>query len=342
MRPLTHCRGSRLACYVPRMTFDSRNCSTMMLMTCLALLAMSVPRAARADDTFSVVSANMWYGGTKAGPVTASAASACTTDGIGAAIGISNSLVELKDLVKARLAADHTTFGVVGLQEVYWGVSGINGDQQLASLLSTPSVPWFSAFGETREGNPGTRGNAIATNIGNATSNKVQPWTFAWDDEKHCTIVNDVAVDPEQCDYGEHARGATAMRLVFPGNPSAHIAWVVSVHLEGVLNGSIAQRQVFELLGRIKAFDPDFPVIVMGDFNVKSSMGDAYDRTVEVMAAADFIPVVAHLRVHMYLYDPHSRLRITQATTLCATEPRGSQTIMLSDHRVLDAVFDWR
>jgi endonuclease/exonuclease/phosphatase family metal-dependent hydrolase len=181
----------------------------------------------------------------------------------------------------------------------------------------------------------GTFGNAIVTN---APIAKTQYWRFAHDPD-----------NPQQ--FGEEPRGAIAVRLDFDRKP----LWFVDVHLDPP-NG-IAMRQVWQLMGRIKTFDPDFPVIVAGDFNIRNrsprtgSPEQTYYTMAKVFELAGFVDVSLHRDTaviapttaldgqldYVFVYDPNSRITCTSCTAAWVA----SSPYVFTDHKALVARFRW-
>lgn len=273
---------------------------------------------------FSVININLWRGGTSA------------VDSYGKKVGAKAALSAVAGFIKRQLDGG---IGVVGLQEVHkdvkpTGVDNGNVDQSVV-LASDLGSGWTPVFGQTRTaGNVGgVRGNAVLSNV---TVEKSQVWKFVHDPQN-------------RADYGRFPRGATAVKLAFPGNRKL---WMVATHFDGGdsraehadVDGQVAIRQLFQLLGNVKTFDPDFPAIVTGDFNIKES---GRGKTPAAFTALDaimdestsgFRRLVHKRRVYMYLYDPHERLQVLDTVS---EEARGD-AIQFSDHEVLTARFAWR
>ncbi len=239
-----------------------------------------------------------------------------------------------------------TTFGgpgVVGLQEInvdvprdfIWPPSGGGPVQVLddSVLWNQPeriaqgiSADWNSYFGFTRGNQLGRGGNALLTNIAYA---KAGEELFAFDP------------DFPQWWGGIHNRGMTRAKLDFG---QGRRLWVVTTHIGGEENrGEVAMRQLFELLGHVKRYRHDYPVIVMGDFNIRDNFDDhaaSYASLNKLMVedVSGFRKVVEHNRVHIYLYDPLGKLEEIDSGSMPATYG----DIQFSDHHVVWGRFVWR
>jgi endonuclease/exonuclease/phosphatase family metal-dependent hydrolase len=199
-------------------------------------------------------------------------------------------------------------YGIIGMQEVDRGTSRV-------ALLNVPQVVaagmgrgWGSRFDALMSFQGGTFGNAVVANV---SITKTQYWHFAHDPN-----------NPLQ--FGEEPRGAIAVKVDFSGKP----LWFVNVHLDPP-NG-IAMRQVWQLMGNIKTFDPDFPVIVVGDFNIRNrapgtgSPEQTYFTMAQVFDLAGFEDVSLHRNTaieapttaldgqldYVFVYDPNRRITV--------------------------------
>lgn len=123
-------------------------------------------------------------------------------------------------------------------------------------------------------------GNAVISNV---SITKTQYWTFAWDADN-------------TKEYGERQRGAIAVKLKI----NNHYLWFVNSYLSNCIIA--AERQIWQLLGNIGAFDPSTPVIVVGDFNIRKDgyhkrngisedHKKVYERMIKMFEAAGFVQV---------------------------------------------------
>ncbi|MCB0029012.1 MAG: hypothetical protein KDE28_13955 [Anaerolineales bacterium] len=281
---------------------------------------------------FSVININIWRGGTDAFQGSDS------KDTVGPEIA----LAKIASYVATNLGS---LDGILGLQEIYTEVDFcesaedgiIDGEINEANFIADMiERDWQAVTGITRNANIGKRANAILTNL---NVEKQQVWNFAFDQN----IVRD---------YGRFPRGAVAAKLKLPGESTfPRKLWVVCTHFDGGSHegladppGVVAIRQLFQALGRIKTFDPDFPVILMGDFNIKKSLGQPYAALQHLMmqGVSGFQEVCSHLRMYLYLYDPNKRLEIVSADDRNDPTGRTFESVTFTDHAVLKADFRWR
>ncbi|MCB9871391.1 MAG: hypothetical protein H6836_03630 [Planctomycetes bacterium] len=291
------------------------------LLVVLSLLTLAGSAAAQ---RFRVMTANLWYSGTRGFDY---------VHGI-YPLGQQITWPGFKGFAKQRFAFG---YGVVGLQEIDRGTKRTGGLDVAADLAKALGPTWTHRFAATQESDGGHTGNAMLTNAGIA---KLQYWSFAHNPEH-----------PE--DYGPRPRGAIAAKLDFAGKR----LWFVTTHLEPANRFALAQ--VFQLLGRVKTFDPDTPVIVVGDMNILNGTGkSATEATYYAMAAAfgaaGFTDVSEKLptRVpgaeqtiavtdgqldYVFLYDPHKRLELKyRASVWVMNYPN-----IFSDHLAVVADFEW-
>lgn len=300
----------------------------LRLVVRLVLAVLSVlPSLAEAQaQSFRVVSSNLWYSGTKAYNYMTNTEHTMYP-------------APLWNIENFFQSAVGRGFGVIALQEVYNGTSQVGGLDVPHHIQSRMGVGWTSRFGGLVPTGGGSRGNAVATN---ANVVKTQYWKFAWD-------LNN------QADYGSEQRGAVATKLDFGGRR----LWFVSVHL--AYENPVALAQVFQLLGKVKTFDPDSPVIVAGDLNILNrSPGTGspeltYHKMAAAFGSAGFEDLSLHLDTatrisatpssatlngqldYIYLYDPHDRLTVTSCTARWVY----NYPYVWSDHRALVAQMHW-
>jgi len=286
-------------------------------------LAIFLTLAGTPAQSFSVVSSNLWYSGTKA--YNYSANTLHTT--------FPAPLWNIENFFQSVVGSG---YGVIALQEVYDGASHVGGLDVPQHIQNRMGYGWTSRFGGLMPTAGGSRGNAVATN---ANVVKTQYWQFAWDAQN-------------TADYGSEQRGAVATKLDFGGKR----LWFVSVHL--AYENPVALAQVFQLLGKVKTFDPDSPVIVAGDLNIRNrSPGTGgpdllYHNMAAAFGSAGFEDVSLHLDTatnvpnsatlngqldYIYLYDPHNRLTVTSCTARWVY----NYPYVWSDHRALLARMYW-
>ena len=286
-------------------------------------MAIFLTLAGTPAQSFSVVSSNLWYSGTKA--YNYSANTLHTT--------FPAPLWNIENFFQSVVGSG---YGVIALQEVYDGASHVGGLDVPQHIQNRMGYGWTSRFGGLMPTAGGSRGNAVATN---ANVVKTQYWQFAWDAQN-------------TADYGSEQRGAVATKLDFGGKR----LWFVSVHL--AYENPVALAQVFQLLGKVKTFDPDSPVIVAGDLNIRNrSPGTGgpdvlYHNMAAAFGSAGFEDVSLHLDTatnvpnsatlngqldYIYLYDPHNRLTVTSCTARWVY----NYPHVWSDHRALLARMYW-
>ncbi len=289
-------------------------------------LAIFLTLAGTPAQSFSVVSSNLWYSGTKAYNY--------STNTLHTAFP-----APLWNIENFFQSAVGSGYGVIALQEVYDGASHVGGLDVTQHIQSRMGDGWTSRFGGLMPDAGGSRGNAVVTN---ATVVKNQYWQFAWD-------------SGNLADYGSEQRGAVATKLDFGGRR----LWFISVHL--AYENPVALAQVFQLLGKVKTFDPDSPVIVAGDLNIRNrSPGTGnpeltYHKMAAAFGSAGFEDVSLHLDTatrisatpssatlngqldYIYLYDPHNRLTVTSCTARWVYD----YPYVWTDHRALLARMHW-
>jgi endonuclease/exonuclease/phosphatase family metal-dependent hydrolase len=119
--------------------------------------------------------------------------------------------------------------------------------------------------------------------------------------------------------------------------------WFVNTHLgrNPTDHGVTSQRQLFELLGKMKTFDPDYPVIVVGDFNIEPGMPEPYAALRKLFndpPLSGFRMVIEDDRMHIFKFDPHRRLILQRRPEIVSPVWQG---VKLSDHNLLVAEFEW-
>jgi endonuclease/exonuclease/phosphatase family metal-dependent hydrolase len=284
----------------------------------LALLLCISASAAQAQSAFKVMTFNLWLSGSAAHRGN----SKNNTLGPPAALALD------AEFIAAQIG---NSAGLVALQEVDKNTSRVP--------LNTPQVlddgmgsGWVNRFGRARSTGGGDYGNATLSKVPIVAE---QYWPFAFDKAKGSRCKEDRAAgqaDPESCDYGTEARQATAIKLDFG---SERQLWFVATHLDYHARVPTDQ-QLFELLGKVKGFDPDYPVIVAGDFNIPAD-GREHNAALQIMALAGFRLVGTDDVDYIFLYDPHDRLTVTRDRVVDAK--RGDVT--LSDHRAVIVDFAW-
>lgn len=291
------------------------------LLVSLAVLGLHTLAPAQ---RFRVVTANLWYSGTRG-----------FNSSTGAyPLGHQTSWPGIKAALKWRVSSG---YGILGLQEVYWKTKSTGFLDSPADLKAHLGYGWSHRFGATQASDGGFVGNAALTN---ARIVKEQAWRFAF--------------NPQSTDYGSRPRGAQALKLDFEGKR----LWFVNTHLEP--SNSVALAQVFQLLGKVKTFDPDTPVLVVGDLNIMNGTGlSPTEKTFLLMdaafSAAGFVDVSAKKPTRLpgatqgsaladgqidfiYLYDRHDRLK----TRSCWSGRLGYGPLVFSDHLAVVAEFEWR
>ena len=289
----------------------------------LAVLSALSSLAEAQAQSFRVVSSNLWYSGTKAYNYSTNSVHTM----------FPTPLWNVENFFRSAIGGG---YGVIALQEVYDGVSGVGGLDVPQHVQVRMGAGWTSRFGGLVSTGGGSRGNAVATN---ANVLKTQYWEFAWDSNN-------------PADYGSEQRGAVATKLDFGGRR----LWFVSVHL--AYENPVALAQVFQLLGKVKTFDPDFPVIVAGDLNIRNrSPGTGgpdvlYHQMAAAFGSAGFEDLSLHLDTatnipssatlngqldYIYLYDPNERLTVTSCTANWVYD----YPYVWSDHRALVAQLHW-
>lgn len=155
-------------------------------------------------------------------------------------------------------------------------------------------------------------------------------------------------------DYGSRQRGAVAMKLDFNGKR----LWFVNTHFEPANRFALAQ--VFQLLGKVKTFDPDTPVIVVGDMNILNGTGMSateatyykmagaftaagftdisYKKPTRVPGAKQAIAVTDGQLDYIFVYDPHKRLTVKT----CRSAWVMSYPNIFTDHLAVIADFEWK
>jgi hypothetical protein len=143
----------------------------------------------------------------------------------------------------------------------------------------------------------------------------------------------------DEADWGGEQRGANLTKHDFGGG---HVLWFINTHLDSARDtGVIALQQAFELLGQLKRLDHDHPQIVVGDFNIKSSMPGPYAALLKLFndpTLSGLERVQEDDRMYIFKYDPHGRLILRSHY---AVKPV-YEGATLSDHRLLVAEFEWK
>ncbi len=290
----------------------------------LLLWLILLPSLASAQE-FTVVSLNMWQSGTRG-------FNALTHQLLPASPA---RLSGFEAFLRRTVPSGH---GLVGLQEVDDGARRSGGIDVAQCLDQAMGPGWANRFGGVLPYQGGRYGNALLTNV---RIRKTQYWTFAHDPNN-------------ASDYGREPRGAVACKLDFGGKS----LWFITTHLDPV--NAVALRQAWQLMGCLKTLDPDVPVIVVGDFNIRNRpprTGNpertyAHLAAVFDAAASGFVDVSRNLSTaveapltttngqldYIFLYDPHSRLRLLRCQAAWVTAPR----YVLSDHKALVARFRWK
>jgi endonuclease/exonuclease/phosphatase (EEP) superfamily protein YafD len=196
----------------------------------------------------------------------------------------------------------------------------LNVPETLAGLMNGFDSQFFAVM-------PYKGGEYGLANLYDVTKYKAQGWRFMWDQSN-------------PSNYGSQPRGANATKHDFGGGRGL---WFVNTHLGKVPGdeGVTPQRQLFELLGKLKTFDPDQPVIVVGDFNIKAAMPGPYAALLKLFddpSLSGFELIYQDARMYIFRYDPHQRLIVRGSKEVSAHW----QGIQLSDHKLLVAEFEWR
>ena len=232
---------------------------------------------------------------------------------------------------------------LVGMQEVDInvprkgpGCSTVRRVDVPAAIDSHLPAEWSYYFGYAIQGDDSLYGNCNAYNVFPLAE---QRWPLAWDANN-------------QFQYGEQPMTTVATKHFFG---AGRTLWFVNVHLHWKDGGHVAVRQLYQVLGRIKTFDPDIPVVLLGDFNIKGNWPPFRDMSKllgssdgEVSQLSGFKRVaeiqggVYDQRVDfVFLYNPNPdepRLVVVD-TKEFAPEHLG---VLLSDHRVLTVEFEWQ
>lgn len=91
------------------------------------------------------------------------------------------------------------------------------------------------------------------TTLSNLKPSKTRSWKFAWDSNN-------------KKNYGKEQRGAIATKYVL----SDKVFWLINTHLS-VSSPKIAERQIWQILGKIGELDPNAIVILVGDLNIRAN-----------------------------------------------------------------------
>jgi endonuclease/exonuclease/phosphatase family metal-dependent hydrolase len=286
-----------------------------------AVLALVLPAAAGAQQ-FTVISSNLWHSGTRGFDYTTGYMP----------LGMQVTLPGIAAFFDRTMGSG---YGVIGMQEVDRGTSRVGYLDVAQHLAGAIGTGWVSRFGGLMSFQGGAFGNAVVSNV---TIAKTQYWRFTHDPTNHAQ-------------FGEQPRGAVAVRLDFGKKP----LWFVNVHLDPV-NG-IAMRQAWQLIGMVKTLDPDFPVIVAGDLNIRNrapgtgTPEQTYFRLAALFELAGFEDVSLHRATainapattldgqldYIFVYDPHDRITVTS----CSAEWVFSYPYVFTDHKALVARCRW-
>ena len=295
------------------------------LRICALLGLVLVTQNSGAAQRFRVITSNLWFSGTRGFDYVNNIYP----------LGHATSWPGIKRFMKRWTPSG---YGIIGTQETdfYTNRTGkLNVPGNLASHLGSG---WTYRYGATAPSDGGWTGNSVLTN---AVVAKQQIWKFAFNKSK-------------PADFGKHQRGAVALKLDFAGKR----LWFVNTHFE--TQNRLALAQVFQLLGKIKTFDPDTPVIVVGDLNIMNGVGySATEATFHKMAAAfsaaGFVDVAekkysrmpgAHYALavadgqidYIFVYDPHQRLTVHGSwSTRVMHYPQ-----VYTDHFAVMADLEWK
>jgi endonuclease/exonuclease/phosphatase family metal-dependent hydrolase len=288
------------------------------------LLALALSTTCSAQK-FRVITSNLWFSGTKGFNY---------RNGI-YPLGRYTTWPGIKTYMKRAIPWG---YGIIGLQEVDYKTKRTGGLNVSYDLVGTMGWGWTHRFGATQGSNGGTTGNSVLTN---AKVVKVQYWKYTFN-------------PASPVDYGSRQRGAVALKLDFNGKR----LWFVNTHLEP--SNRFALAQVFQLLGRVKTFDPDTPVIVVGDMNIMNGTGKSateqtyyrmagvfdaagfvdisYKKATRIPGAAQAIPIADGQLDYIFVYDRHARLTVHS----CRSAFVMSYPNIFTDHLAVIADFEWK
>jgi hypothetical protein len=284
----------------------------------IVTLVSASTSSAHAQNTFKVMSLNLWLSGTAAHEVAT-----------GTVVGPSRAIPLFASFVDARMG---TSAGLIALQEVDVNTSRCNLHTP-TGIANRLGSGWWQRFGQARVFGGGAYGNAVLSNVTLAATE--QYWPFAFDPVKGANCKRDRnagMTDPESCDYGTEPRQATATKLSFG---SGRALWFVAVHLDYHARVP-TEQQLFELLGKTKGFDPDFPVIIAGDFNIPER-GSEHEAAIQTMELGGYTLVGTSSVDYVFLYDPNNRIDVVK-TSIVAPVQGG---VKLSDHDAVIVDFKW-
>ena len=274
-------------------------------------------------EAFSVISVNLGRGGTNA-----------YLESTGVKIGATAACDHMAALLRALVGSDRT---LIGLQQVDEGTARSNNLEETKHLrdrLASGANGWNHAFAKILNFDGGQYGNSIITDVAQPTG--VESRLLAFD-----------PASTDYDDYGREQRGLMFSKQEFAGGRRL---WFVNTHLDQHAPDKVAPRQLFELLRYIKAFDPDFPVLLVGTFVIEFGYSPGFARLSALLGYEDpgvsgFRSIIDSRGSYIFLYDPLDELQVLSEAAVPARFPLSnnpSDTVVLSAADVLLARLRWK